>query len=52
LIYKCTLVIAALVNELNYKNATAFFTKAFERKAALNKPQLFIHFALVTVGLN
>jgi len=27
--------IAALVNELNWKNATAFFTKAFERKIAL-----------------
>jgi len=40
----------ALVNELNYKNVTAFLTKAFEYKAALNKLHLFIHFALV-VGL-
>ena len=41
----------ALVNELTYKNVTAFFTKAFERKAALNKPHLFIHFVLVFVLL-
>ena len=43
------LLIAALVNELNYKNVIAFLTKAFEHKVVLNKPHLFIHFALVLI---
>jgi len=46
------LLIVALVNELNYKNAIAFFTKAFECKVALNKSHLFMYFALVFVILN
>ena len=35
------------VNQFNYKNATAFFTNAFKRKAALNKGSLFSYFVLV-----
>ena len=37
----------AFVNKFNYKNATAFFTNAFKRKAALNKGSLFSYFVLV-----
>ena len=37
----------AFVNQFNYKNATAFFTNAFKRKAALNKQSLFSNFVLV-----
>ena len=37
----------AFVNQFNYKNATAFFTNAFKRKAALNKWSLFSNFVLV-----
>jgi len=37
----------AFVNQFNYKNATAFFTNAFKRKAALNKGSLFSYFVLV-----
>jgi len=38
----------AFVNQFNFKNATAFFTNAFKRKAALNKGSLFLYFVLVT----
>ena len=41
------LQIAAFVNELNLKNATAFFTSASVRKIALNKEPLFCLSALV-----
>ena len=37
----------AFVNQFNFKNATAFFTNAFKRKAALNKGSLFSYFVLV-----
>ena len=37
----------AFVNQFNFKNATAFFTNAFNRKAALNKEYSFNLFALV-----
>ena len=37
----------AFVNQFNYKNATAFFTNAFKRKAALNKWSLSSNFVLV-----
>ena len=39
----------AFVNQINLKNATAFFTNAFKRKAALNKEHSFLHFALVHI---
>ena len=39
--------IAAFVNELNFKNVTAFFTSAFVRKTTLNKEPLFCISALV-----
>ena len=35
------------VNQINFKNATAFFTNAFNRKPALNKEYSFNLFALV-----
>ena len=41
----------AFVNQFNYKNATAFFTNAFKRKAALNKWSLFSNFVLVIITL-
>ena len=40
----------AFVNQFNYKIATAFFTNAFKRKAALNKWSLFSNFVLVGQG--
>ena len=35
----------------DFKNATAFFTNAFKRKAALNKGSLFYISALVKIGM-
>ena len=40
----------AFVNQINFKNATAFFTNAFKRKPALNKEYSFNLFALVTLS--
>ena len=40
----------AFVKQFNFKNATAFFTNAFKRKAALNKGSLFYISALVNDG--
>jgi len=37
----------AFVNQNNFKNATAFFTKAGSAKTALNKAYPFLFFALV-----
>jgi len=39
----------AFVNQFNFKNATAFFTNAFNRKPALNKEYSFNLFALVGI---
>ena len=39
--------IVAFVNQINLKNATVFFTNAFERKTALNKEYSFHNFILV-----
>jgi len=41
--------ITAFINQNNFKNATAFFTKAGSAKAALNKTYHFLLFALVMV---
>jgi len=42
--------IAAFVNQNNLKNATAFFMKAGNAKAALNKEYHFLLFALVSLN--
>jgi len=42
----------AFENQINFKNATTFFTNAFKRKATLNKEHSFLHFALVIVLVN
>ena len=39
----------AFVNQINFKNATAFFTNVFNRKPALNKEYSFNLFALVLI---
>ena len=45
------LQIVAFVNELNFKNATVFFTNVSVRKTALNKEPLFKISALVKTPL-
>jgi len=41
------LSLAAFINQINFKNVTAFFTNTFKRKTALNKEHSFLHFAPV-----
>jgi len=43
--------ITAFVNQNNFKNVTAFFSKAGSAKAALNKAYPFFLFALVNIQL-